>query len=141
MGKTYQTTAINAPLEKVWATIRNFHDMSWASNVIEECTAVGDKAGDEIGAQRLLNNAFHETLLELNDPDHTIRYRIDDGPSPVSKDEVSDYIGVLRLLPATDGDGTIVEWSSSWEGKDAEVEDFCHNIYVLLLADLKESFS
>lgn len=141
MGKTHQTTTIDAPREKVWARIRNFHDMSWGSGVIEECKAVGDKAGDEIGAGRLLNNVFHETLLELNDADHLIRYSIDDGPSPVSKEEVSDYIGVLRLLPATDGDGTVVEWSSSWQGNDDEAEEFCHAIYVQLLADLKESFS
>lgn len=34
MGQTYQSTVINAPAEKVWNAIRNFHDLSWAPNLI-----------------------------------------------------------------------------------------------------------
>ena len=141
MGKTYQSITVDAPIDEVWATIRNFHDMSWSPNVIEKCEAVGDQKGDQIRARRVLNDAFHETLLELSDLGHTIRYSIDDGPSPVSKDEVKDYIGVLHLLPITDNDTTFVEWSSSWEAKDDAAVEFCHGIYVALLADLKKSFS
>jgi hypothetical protein len=43
--------------------------------------------------------------------------------------------------PVEESSSTLVEWSSSWEGKGAEVEEFCHNIYVHLLADLKETFA
>ena len=62
MGKTYQTAVINAPVDQVWSKIKNFHDFSWATGVIEKCEAVGDKPGDQIGARRILNDAFHETL-------------------------------------------------------------------------------
>ena len=69
----------------MWQTVRNFHDLSWAVGVIESTEAVGERKGDQLGAQRVLNNAFHETLLTLNEVDHCIQYSIDDGPGPVAK--------------------------------------------------------
>ena len=139
MGKTYQSIVIDAPIDKVWSAIRNFHDFSWAPNVITKCEAVGNLEGSKIGAKRRLNDAFEETLLKLSDTEYTIQYSVDDGPSPVSKNEISNYIGSVRLLPITDTDNTFMEWSSSWKGNGNQVEGFCHNIYVALLSDLKKS--
>lgn len=140
MHSTYQSTVVEAPIDRVWVTLRNFHDMSWATSVIERCDAVGDKAADQIGSQRVLNGVFHETLVELNDTDHVLRYSIDAGPAPVSQDDVKDYIGAIRAFPVTDTDGTFVEWSSSWEADDEKAVEFCHNIYVALLNDLNKHF-
>ena len=140
MRKTYQTTVVNAPVRDVWNTLRNFHDMSWATSVVTQCEAVGGKSTDQIGAQRVLNGVFHETLLEVNATDHIVRYSIDAGPEPVSTDDVKDYVGLIRAYPITDTDATFVEWSSSWEAEDEKAEEFCHNIYVALLGDLKKKF-
>ena len=137
MGQTHQSTTIAVPPEEVWDAIRNFHDMSWSPNVITSLEVVGDVGGDREGASRILNGAFHETLIEVNDAERLVRYSIDDGPSPVSKEEVSNYVGELRLSP--EGDGTFVEWSSSWERNDEAAYEFCHGIYVALLADMKAS--
>ena len=139
MGKTYQSTTVNAPVDQVWATVRDFHDMSWATSVVTECKTVGDKKGDQIGAKRVLNDAFHETLLELSEIDHSIRYSIDDGPGPLPDTE--EYIGFLRVFPVTDSNTSYVEWSSNWHGKDAETAEFCSPIYVALLGDLKKKFA
>ncbi len=141
MGKTYQSVVINASLDDVWSTIRDFHDFSWAPNVITKCIVVGDLRGDQIGAKRILNDAFHETLLELSDLNHIIRYSIDNGPEPVSQSDVSDYVGELSVRPVTEDNATFVEWSSSWEGSNSQTYDFCHGIYLGLLADLKKKFS
>ncbi len=140
MGKTEQSVIIQALSEKVWDTIRNFHDMSWAPNVISKCAPVGDRKGDQIGAKRVLNDAFQETLMEFNEPDRTFRYTIDDGPSPVSTNDISGYVGVVRVKDLGDG-STQVEWGSSWAGKDEEVYDFCHPLYVAMLEDLKKTLS
>jgi len=141
MRKTYQSTVVQAPINEVWARLRNFHDLSWASSVVANCEAVGDKPADQLGARRVLNGVFHETLKVLNDIDHVVKYSIDDGPTPVSKDDVKNYIGVIRACPVTDIDSTFVEWSSSWEAEDGTAEEFCHNIYVALLSDLKTNFA
>ena len=137
MGTTHQDIVINAPVDTVWSAIRDFHDMGWAPNVVTSVDKVGDKAGDEPGAGRILNGAFHETLHTLDDEAMTFTYSIDDGPTPISKDEVSDYIGRVVVEPA--GEGTRVEWTSSWEQNDEPAREFCHGVYVALLGDMKAS--
>lgn len=138
MPRCYQSIVIAAPIERVWQTIENFHDFSWAGGVIERCEAVGDLGAFEVGAKRILNGVFHETLLECNAAEYRIRYSIDDGPSPVSPQEVKHYVGTLQLRPVTLGNATFVEWSSSWESQSEEARDFCHQIYVALLKTLAQ---
>ncbi|MGH8502938.1 MAG: SRPBCC family protein [Gammaproteobacteria bacterium] len=139
MPRTYQSIVINVPVDRAWQAVRNFHELSWAPDVIQECKAVGDKQGDQIGARRRLNGAFLETLVELNDKDHRLGYRIEDGPSPVSKGEVQNYYGLVQLRPVTDSNSTFIEWSSSWEAKSDEAVAFCRKIYVSLLRALKQT--
>ncbi len=137
MGTTHQEILINRAAHVVWNAIRDFHDLSWAPNVVSDVTRVGDNAGDQPGAGRVLNGVFHETLKSIDDDAMTFSYSIDDGPSPVSKEEVSNYIG--RVAVESSGDGTRVEWTSSWDQNDDPVHDFCHAIYVALLNDMKKS--
>ena len=137
MGSTFQEIEIKAPADKVWKTIRDFHDLSWAPNVVTGVDVVGDKPGDKPGAGRVLNGAFHETLRTLDDTGKTFTYSIDDGPSPVSKDDVNNYVG--RVLVEHLATGTRVEWSSTWQQNDDAAHDFCHAIYVALLDDMKQS--
>ncbi len=47
---------------------------SWAGGVIEKCEPVGKLEGNQIGAKRLLNGAFHETLLAVSDVDRSVKY-------------------------------------------------------------------
>lgn len=142
MGHCYNTTVVNASVEEVWAKIRNFHDMSWASGVIDSVEDEGAKPGSHPGAKRLLNGVFHETLLVLDDKDHILSYRIDDGPGPLAQDAVTKYIGRVHLLPVTDEDTTFVEWESDFECKDEQaVEEFCNPIYQALLSSLRDNLS
>ena len=137
MGNTYQSTIINAPIEKVWESISNFHNMDWAPNVITKVDQIGEKPGTEIGSKRVLNDAFHETLLEVNAENFNFTYSIDEGPSPLSSSEVNNYRGHVQLTPATLNNSTLVEWSSQWENNDEPVHEFCHGIYVALLNEMK----
>lgn len=141
MRSTYQSVVVKAPIDQVWATVRDFHDFSWADRVVSQCDAVGDKSGTEVGARRVLNDAFHETLLEHDDRAHRMRYSIDDGPSPLSPAEVRNYVGELHLIPATIDNATFVEWRSTWESVNDEAEAFCHGLYVSLLEALAQRFN
>lgn len=139
----YNATVLNAAPDTVWKALRDFHDLSWSSNVVEEVTKVGDVAGTEVGAKRILNNAFHETLHVLDDDARYLKYSIDDGPGPVAKDAVSDYFGEVRVLSVTvpaDSGQCVVVWESSWSSGSEEVHDFCDPIYHALLSDLKSHF-
>lgn len=140
MGRTYQSIVVDAPADDVWELLRDFHDLSWAPDVVESSEALGDARPDEPGARRRLNGVFEETLLELSDLDRRLRYSIDDGPSPVSSDEVSHYVGTVRVHPVTDTGSSFVEWSSRWDGGAGEAAEFCHGIYVALLGSLEEHF-
>ncbi len=140
MPSTNQSKDIDAPISEVWSRFNNFHDLSWAPNVITNVEKVGNIDGGKVGAKRILNNAFHETLVEIDNDKYRLKYSIDDGPSPVSKEEVSNYYGIVKLSSAIDGNGTHIEWSSSWESKVEDAVEFCHGIYVAVLNELAESF-
>ena len=135
------STVVPAPPDKVWAALRDFHDLSSFPNVVEKVDVVGEASGTQLGAKRVLNGAFHETLLALDDTARVVRYSIDDGPEAVSRDNVSGYIAEVQVFPVTDDDSSFVLWTSSWESSNGGVAEFCDPIYQALLADLKASFS
>ena len=137
----YNSCVVSKPVDKVWAALRRFHDMSWAPQVISSLEKVGDAAGDQIGAKRVLNGAFHETLHGLDDVGREVKYSIDDGPDAVSKNNVSGYVGLVRVSSVTDSDATFVEWSSSWQDSQGGVKEFCDPIYKALLDSLKQHFA
>ena len=141
MGNCYNSTVVTAPIEKVWETIKDFHDLSWGEPVITKVDKVGDFAGNQVGAKRILNDAFHETLLSFDEQKHTFSYSIDDGPGPVAKNSVSSYVGKVSLYPVTDSNDTYVEWSSSFQSEsESEVSEFCNPVYSGLLRALKAKF-
>ncbi len=141
MLTTNQSIVVDAPIADVWSRFSDFHDFSWAPNVMTQVDKVDSIDGGKSGAKRILNNAFHETLIEISNDEYSLKYSIDDGPSPVSKEEVDNYVGVVRLSPAEDGSGTLVEWSSSWDSEVDDAVEFCHGIYVALLGELAKSFA
>jgi len=140
MQSTYQTATLSAPITEVWNQFKDFHAFPFSNSVITKIEKVGELKGDEPGAKRILNDAFHETLVEYNPDEFRLSYSIDDGPSPVSKEEVANYIGIIQLSESPEGNGTLVEWSSSWNANTEEAVNFCHGIYVALLEELKNAF-
>ena len=137
----YNSAVINAPSDKVFSLLKNFHDLSWSKNVVSKVEKIGDKRHYEVGAKRILNDAFHETLRSINNDKKTFTYSIDDGPGPVSKDNVTGYIGEVSVIPITEDDSSVVVWTSKWASdKDGGVADFCNPIYHALLQDLKNHF-
>jgi len=141
MGKCYNSTVVDASIETVWEMIKDFHKVSWGDKVIKKIDQVGKLSGVEIGAKRILNDAFHETLQSMDNKNHSFSYSIDDGPGPVSKESVSNYVGKVTLYPVTDSGKTFVEWISTYESdSDSAVGDFCNPIYAGLLSSLKSKF-
>jgi hypothetical protein len=136
----YNSIVIKAPAERVWQELRDFHGMaSWAKGIIESCAAEGEAKGTEIGARRVLNGVFKETLLGLDDHGKVMRYSIDDGPDAVAHDRVQGYIGEVRVFPVTADNSSFVLWTSSWETSAGGVAEFCNPIYKGLLEALKRT--
>lgn len=139
MGSISETIEIQAPVEQVWQAVRYFHNADWAPHVITQCEAVGDRPGDEVGASRIINGMFRQTLLTLDDAGRTFTYSLDKGPAPVSNRDVENYVGRVTVRQAEDNDRTLVEWSSSWEGNDEAASDFLRIIYRGFLVDMRQS--
>jgi hypothetical protein len=77
--------------------------------------------GTSVGAKRLLNGSFLDTLIAYSSLDHRITYSIDNAPSPISPENIRNYVGDLHLLPITSEGKTFVEWSGRWESNETEV--------------------
>ena len=93
----YNTCVVNAPVDQAWSASRNCYDMSWAPQVITSLDKVGDAGENQTGAKRVLNGVFHETLKTVDDANRTLTYSIDDGPEAVSKENVTGYVGTVRV--------------------------------------------
>lgn len=138
----YNSVVIEATPDKVWEVLKDFHELSWAKNVVSKVDIVGNKSSKEIGAKRILNDAFHETLLSLDNKARIFTYSIDDGPAAVSKNNVEGYIGEVTVFPISENNTSFVIWSSHWKSaKEDNVADFCNPIYHAILQDLKSHFS
>jgi hypothetical protein len=140
MPKVYNSIIVAAPIEQVWSRICDFHDFSWAPTLIASCEKVGDGNGYSVGARRLLNGIFLDTLIAYSAIDRRITYSLDEGPSPVSCEEVRDYVGNLHLLPVTADNTTFVEWSGMWESENTDAVEYMNRVYRSLLGDLAVGF-
>jgi hypothetical protein len=140
MPKIYNSIIVSAPVEQVWSRISNFHDFSWAPSLVMTCEKVGEGDGRTVGARRLLNGVFLDTLIAYSFIEKRIMYSLDEGPSPVSSKEIRNYIGDLQLLPITADNTTFAQWSASWETANADAVEYMNGVYRALLADLAAAF-
>lgn len=140
MSKVYNSIIVSAPIDRVWSRVCDFHDFSWAPSVIISCEKMGKGDGYTVGARRLLNGLFLDTLIAYSAIEKRMMYSMDEGPSPVSSREIHEYVGNLHLLPLTADDTTFVEWSGSWESGTPAAVEYMNKIYRSLLRDLAVEF-
>ncbi|SCX86516.1 SRPBCC family protein [Nitrosospira sp. Nsp13] len=140
MPKVYNSIIVPAPIERVWSRICDFHEFSWAPSVIVSCEKVGKSDGYTVGAKRLLNGLFLDTLIAYSAIEKRMMYSMDEGPPPVSSQEIHEYIGNLHLLPLTADNTTFVEWSGSWESGTPAAVEYMNTVYRSLLRDLAAEF-
>jgi len=121
MPTVHVSSVIDAPIEKVWARIRDFNGLpSWHPRMIESEIEEGRKATD-IGAVRKFKVAsgavVREKLLSFSDADHETRYAIVEHPAPIS-----NHSATLKLAPVTDGDRTFAVWSATFDAPADQAE-------------------
>ena len=130
MARAHASSVINAPIEQVWARIRDFNGLpDWHPGVASSEIEGGEPA-NQPGCVRVLtlgNGAvIRERLLEMSDLGHHYSYAILDSPLPVA-----NYRATLRLRPISDGNRTFAEWSASFDPdppeKRAEAENMIGN--------------
>lgn len=140
MYSTSHTKVIHADIQQIWDRIHDFYHLHWAKNVIETVDVITDISGNLPGAKRLVNGAFTETLLSMDAENHQFQYSVDDGPSPVSREDIQNYIATVKLSANSDNE-TEVFWGATWEANNEDAVIFCHTIYEALLNELALSFA
>jgi NADPH:quinone reductase len=111
MVEVRKSTIVDAPIEQVWAMLRDFngHDQ-WHPAV--SISMIDDGApADMIGAIRDFKlsdgSRIREQLLSLSDHDHSFQYCILEAPLPLM-----GYVANVKLRAVTDGNQTFWEWNS-----------------------------
>ena len=130
MTKVFVSAVINAPVEKVWAKVRDFNGLpNWHPRFSRSHIEDG-LPSDQIGCIRNFDIAdgggtIREQLLELSDIDFSFRYCILDSPLPVE-----NYLAQLTLYPVTADNSTVGIWTAEFDvtnGDEASVVDAVGN--------------
>ncbi|TGT86044.1 MULTISPECIES: zinc-binding dehydrogenase [unclassified Mesorhizobium] len=113
MVRVCQSTIIDAPIDEVWAILRDFNGHDRWHPAIAFSEIEGSEPVDAVGSVRhfRLNDGgeLREQLLALSDKDRRLSYCLLEAPLPLM-----GYVASLRLKPVTDGDATFWEWRSEF---------------------------
>lgn len=125
MIRVTRSAIIDAPIERVWAVLRDFNShAAWHPAVAESAIENGEPS-DQVGCVRSFTlkdgNHIREQLLALSDADHVSTYCILDATLPMRR-----YVATVQLKRVTDGDRTFWHWQSTFDvprGREVEFAD------------------
>ena len=122
MPRIFTSSVIDAPIDAVWAKIRDFNALPDWHPAIADSRIEGGGPSDRVGCVRNFNlkggGNLREQLLALSDVERLCTYSILISPMPVK-----NYVATLRLLPITDGSRTYAEWTAEFNcPAEAEAE-------------------
>ncbi len=125
MIRVTRSAVIDAPIERVWAVLRDFNSHTAWHPVVAESEIEGGERSDQIGCVRRFTlrdgNRIREQLLALSDREHVSTYCILDASVPLRR-----YVATLQLKRVTDGERTFWHWQSTFDappGRERELAD------------------
>ncbi|MGA0593695.1 SRPBCC family protein [Enterovirga sp. CN4-39] len=107
--KVEERVDINAPPEKVWGVLSNFHDMSWLPPV-EKTEGPGGNAVDATRRLTLTGGATVDEVLHKYEPE-TMSYSYRITAVDVKVLPVTNYASTIAVEPGTGGKSVVV-----WRG-------------------------
>ena len=145
MAKVYRSAVIRAPVEAVWAVVRDFNALPKWHPAIATSEIEAGSAADRVGCVRRFTRKsdgglLREQLLALSDSERAFTYNI-----LVSPMSVANYVAGMRLTPITNGNLTFAEWWAEFDvtqGPEADtVGDIGDNVFVAGFAALNKLLS
>lgn len=125
MQRVTRSTIIDAPIDQVWAILRDFNSHDQWHPAVADSHIEGGEAPDQVGCVRNfhLKDGAHirEQLIALSDEDHISTYCILDATVPLQR-----YVATVTLKPVTDGNRTFWHWQSTFDtppGRERELAD------------------
>lgn len=121
MIRVRRSAVIDAPIERVWAVLRDFNSHSAWHPAVGPSTIERGEPADQVGCVRDFmlkdGNQIREQLLALSDRDHVSTYCILDATLPMR-----NYVATVQLKRVTDGDRTFWHWESRFTTRPADAE-------------------
>ena len=129
MIRVRRSAVIDAPIERVWAVLRDFNShYAWHPAVGPSHIENGESA-DQVGCVRNFTlkdgNHIREQLLALSDRDYVSTYCILDATLPMK-----NYVATVQLKRVTDGERTFWHWESTFDvpkGREREFAELVGN--------------
>ena len=125
LQRVVRSTVIDAPIERVWAVLRDFNSHDQWHDVVECSRIEGNERSDQVGCVRSFTlrdgNRIREQLLTLSDTEHKSTYCIVEATLPLQR-----YVATVTLKPVTDGNRTFWHWESTFAtppGMERELRD------------------
>jgi NADPH:quinone reductase-like Zn-dependent oxidoreductase/uncharacterized protein YndB with AHSA1/START domain len=140
LQKIVRSTVIDAPIERVWAVLRDFDSHDQWHDVVDTSRIESERRSDEVGCVRSFTladgNHVREQLLALDDREHKSTYCIVEATVPLER-----YVATVTLKPVTDGNRTFWHWESSFAtppGREAELREMvAKGVYEAGFANLR----
>ncbi|HEX7156449.1 MAG TPA: SRPBCC family protein [Burkholderiaceae bacterium] len=140
LQRVVRSTVIDAPIDRVWAVLRDFNSHVHWHPAIAESQIEGGEPADRVGCVRNFRlrdgNHLREQLLTLDDREHVSTYCILDSTIPLYR-----YVATVSLRPVTDGRRTFWHWESTFStpaGRERELADQVgHGVYEAGFAALR----
>jgi NADPH:quinone reductase-like Zn-dependent oxidoreductase len=118
-----RSAIIDAPIDRVWAVLRDFNSHAAWHPIIAESAIENGEASDQVGCVRSFTlkdgNHLREQLLGLSDDDHISTYCILEGTLPMRR-----YVATVQLKRVTDGNRTFWHWQSTFEAPRGREHEF-----------------
>jgi NADPH:quinone reductase-like Zn-dependent oxidoreductase/uncharacterized protein YndB with AHSA1/START domain len=138
--RVVRSTVIDAPIERVWAVLRDFNSHHLWHDVVAESRIEGGERSDQVGCVRSFTlkdgHRIREQLLTLSDSEHRSTYCIVDATVALQR-----YVATVTLKPVTDGDRTFWHWESTFAtppGQErALAQMVAHDVYEAGFANLR----
>lgn len=125
LQKVVRSTVIDAPIERVWAVLRDFNSHDQWHAVVDQSRIEAGERSDQVGCVRNFSlkdgNRIREQLLTLDDRQYKSTYCIVDATVPLQR-----YVATVTLKPVTDGNRTFWHWESSFAtppGRERELRE------------------
>jgi NADPH:quinone reductase-like Zn-dependent oxidoreductase/uncharacterized protein YndB with AHSA1/START domain len=129
LQRVTRSTIIDAPIERVWAVLRDFNSHDQWHPAVAESRIEDGLSPDTVGCVRNFRladgNHIREQLLALSDREYISTYCILDATVPLQR-----YVATVQLKPVTDGRRTFWHWQSTFAtppGRERELTEMVGN--------------
>jgi len=125
--KVVRSTIIDAPVDQLWAIVRDFNAHDQYHPIVATSQIERGHPVDKVGCVRRFfladGSELREQLISLSDLEMSYSYCLLDTPIPLF-----NYVAHIRLLPVTDGNRSFWHWESRFTTPPGREEELAQKV-------------